>query len=190
MFTYEGIRMAPLAMKLPRRATAGGTTRTPVAAISSADRCENLVCTLSKKASSPAFMITLSFRRKDSSTAFLIHWCTVHWPTPSRVATRSLPVFRSAITCSTASLTSLGAEAAEMVARFSHAVSMICWSCWVMEIFLTLALDELHDALGGFQAFRGVGHQGHAHPPGAGVHAARLTCEVAAGQHGHIVLSQ
>src|SRR6478735_6365260 len=135
-------------------------------------------------------MITLSFRGKDSSTAFLIHWCTVHWPTPSRVATRSLPVFRSAITCSTASLTSLGAEEAEMVARFSHAVSMICWSCWVMGIFLTLALDELHDALGGFQAFRGVGHQGHAHPPGAGVHASRFTREVAAGQHGHIVLSQ
>ena len=47
MFTYEGIRIAPLAMKLPRRATAGGTTRTPVAAISSGDRCENLVGTLS-----------------------------------------------------------------------------------------------------------------------------------------------
>jgi len=47
MFTYEGIRIAPLAMKLPRRATAGGTTRTPVAFICSSFRCANLVCTLS-----------------------------------------------------------------------------------------------------------------------------------------------
>src|SRR4051812_38583395 len=153
MFTYDGIRIAPFATKLPWRATAGGTTRTPVAAICSGDRCENLVCTLSKKASSPAFVITLSFRRKDSSTAFLIHWCTVHWPTPWRVATRSLPVFSSLTTWSTASRTSLGAEEAERLARLSHAVSMVCWSCWVMGS-LRMALDELHDALGGFEAFR------------------------------------
>ena len=47
MFTYEGIRIAPLAMKLPRRATAGGTMRTPDSFSSLADRCENLVGTLS-----------------------------------------------------------------------------------------------------------------------------------------------
>src|SRR5665213_2648865 len=33
-------------------------------------------------------MTSLSLRRKLSSTAFLSHWCVVHWPTPSRVATR------------------------------------------------------------------------------------------------------
>ena len=41
-------------MKLPRRATAGGTTRTPVARMSASSRCANLVPTLSKKPRSPA----------------------------------------------------------------------------------------------------------------------------------------
>src|SRR5688572_3373311 len=96
-------------------------------------------------------MTAFSLRRNDSSTAFLIHWCTVHWPTPWRVATRRWPLFSSAITCSTASATSLGALAGERLARFSHAASMICWSCWVMDSLLG-TLNELHDALGGLQA--------------------------------------
>ena len=51
--------------------------------------CENLVCTLSKKVRSPACMAWLSLSRKLSSTAFLTHWLTVHWPTTCRSATRS-----------------------------------------------------------------------------------------------------
>ena len=47
MLTYEGIRITPLAIKLPRRATAGGTTRTPVAFISASLMPANLVGTLS-----------------------------------------------------------------------------------------------------------------------------------------------
>src|SRR5689334_8875547 len=47
MFTYDGIRIAPLAIKQPRRATAGGTTRTPLFFISSSVEVENLVGTLS-----------------------------------------------------------------------------------------------------------------------------------------------
>src|SRR6266542_2317388 len=98
-------------------------------------------------------MTSLSRRRNDSSTAFLIHWCTSHWPTAWRVATRRRPLFSSPITCSTASATSLGADLGEMLARFSHAVSMICWSCWVIDSFRS-GLDELDDALRGLHAFR------------------------------------
>src|SRR5258707_8870013 len=103
-------------------------------------------------------MTSLSRRRKDSSTAFLIHWCTVHLPTDSRVATRRWPLFNSAITCSTASETSFGADLAESSARFSHAASMICWSCWVIDLFRS-GFHELDDALRGFRALLGSGHQ-------------------------------
>ena len=37
----------------------------------------------------PARMMTLSFRRKDSSTAFFSHWCVVQTPSEPRVATRA-----------------------------------------------------------------------------------------------------
>lgn len=42
-----------------------------------------------------------------------------------RVATRKRPALSSAITCSTASRVSLGAEVGEIDARFSHALSMM-----------------------------------------------------------------
>src|SRR4030095_6905316 len=133
-------------------------------------------------------MIALSFRRNDSSTPFLLHCCPVHWPTPWRVATRSRPLFSSEITCSTASATSLGADLAEMLARFSHAFSMICWSCWVMGLFRS-GLDELDDALRGFHAFRGLGHQGHADAACAGIDATAFAGKVTTRQHRDIVLS-
>ena len=60
----------------PRRATAGGTTRTPLARNAASLSAENLGSTLSKKASSPACMKRFSLRRKLSSTAFLTHWLT------------------------------------------------------------------------------------------------------------------
>ncbi len=47
MLTYEGISTTLGAMYAPRRATAGGTTRTPSAANSAALRPANLVATLS-----------------------------------------------------------------------------------------------------------------------------------------------
>ena len=47
-----------------------------LARIAASSRCENLVCTLSKKARSPACIGWLSLRRKLSSTAFLTHWLT------------------------------------------------------------------------------------------------------------------
>src|SRR5206468_12476732 len=46
--TYDGIRIAPFPIKLPRRATAGGTTLTPLAFISSSVDRENFVATLSR----------------------------------------------------------------------------------------------------------------------------------------------
>src|SRR6478735_6190752 len=134
-------------------------------------------------------MISLSFKRNDSSTAFLIHWWTVHLPTLSRVATRISPRFRAEITCSTASTTSFGADLGEMLARFSHAASMVCWSCWVMEL-LRSVFHELDDALRGFHAFGGFGHQGHADAASAGIETPAVPGQVAARQHGHIVLSQ
>ncbi len=97
-------------MKLPRRATAGGTTRTPVARIAASSRCGELGLDLVVEAQfAGAHRSRCRARRNDSSTAFLTHWLTVHWPTPWRSATRSGPALRSAMTCSTASRTSGGA---------------------------------------------------------------------------------
>ena len=113
-------------------------------------------------------MITLSLRRKDSSTAFLIHW---YGPlaTPWRLATRSLPTFSSAITCSTASRTSCGAEGREAGAVVPRGVDD------GLELLghgsALLVLDELHDAAGGFEALGGVGHERHPDAAGAGIHA-------------------
>ncbi len=53
-----------------------------------------------------------------------------------------------------------------------------------------MGLDELHDAARGFEAFLDFGHERHAHAPGTGIAAAGFACEVAARQHGHIVLSE
>ena len=108
--------------------------RTPVALSSDSLSLENLGCTLSKYTRSPLFIIVLSLRRNDSSTAFLIHWCVVQRPTASRVATRSLPVLSSSMTWATASVTSFGAEADESSARCSQALSMMDWSCCVMTV--------------------------------------------------------
>ena len=55
-----------------------------------------------------------------------------------RVATRSVPLFSSAITCSTASWISLGAAEGERLARLSQALSMRVCSCWVMLLSVSL----------------------------------------------------
>ena len=119
-------------MNDPRRATAGGTTRTPVALMAWASRLPNLVGTLSKKFSEPDAMSSLSARRNDSNTAFLIHWCTVHCPMASRVATRRRPASSSAMTWPTASWISLVATVGDRLARSSQARSMMVCSCAVM----------------------------------------------------------
>src|SRR6185312_4420991 len=142
-------------------------------------------------------MTSLSFSRKLSSTAFLSHWCVVHWPTPSRVATRSRPLLSSPMACSTASRTSWGAALGDRLARSSHAASMIFCNCWVMvkgdeSRFWESGpgLDKLDDALRGLQAFRRFGDQRHADAPAPRVRTMRLARQITAGQHGDIVLSQ
>jgi hypothetical protein len=67
-------------------------------------------------------MISLSRRRKDSSTAFLIHWCTVHWPTASRVATRRRPLFELGNHMLDGIAHFFGGGAGERLARLSQAV--------------------------------------------------------------------
>src|SRR5687768_1527286 len=161
MLTKLGISTTFLARYEPRRATAGGTMRTPEARISASSTCENLVLTLSKNARSPACEIWFSFKRNDSSTAFLTHWLTVHWPTPWRSATRMRPLFRSAMTCSTASRTS-GLFVVFSDARFSQASSIVDCSSWVMEEGAsvggrTKGSGEGGDALRGFEAFVDLG---------------------------------
>ena len=74
-------------------------------------------------------MMSLSFSLNDSSTAFLIHWCVVHCPTPSRVATRSAPLFNWAMVCSTASLISADAWLGDSSARCSQA-ALITEASW------------------------------------------------------------
>src|SRR5262245_28254949 len=61
----------------PRRAMAGGTTRKPPAAKS---KFSNFAGTLSKYRVAPPCITRLSSRRKESSTAFLIHSCVTHLP--------------------------------------------------------------------------------------------------------------
>ena len=73
-------------MYAPRRATAGGTTRTPVAANSASSRVRELGRHLvvergtARCAPGRCAIAALSARRNDSSTAFLIHWCVIHAP--------------------------------------------------------------------------------------------------------------
>ena len=112
-------------MKLPRRATAPGTARKPAARNSSSLQSENLVGTLSKYLFTPSFCTSLSWMRKESSTAFFAHSLTFHCPTPRRSATRRLPESSWRMVSNTASLTSGVTVAGVMSARFSKAVSMM-----------------------------------------------------------------
>src|SRR5690606_1642338 len=88
-----------------------------------------LLGTLSKNCRSPLPIWTLSFRRKLSSTAFLIHWWVTHSPSIFS-ATRSLPASRPSRMLLTAQRMSAGAEVGDRLARCSQALSMtVCSSC-------------------------------------------------------------
>src|SRR4051794_3170881 len=121
-------------------------------------------------------MTRLSSRRKESSTAFLSHWCVIHSP-PVFSATRSTPASSAAITAFTASLSGL---AGFKLARFSQASSMI--------FFCLSIFRELHQALGGFDALRDRCDERNADVIAAGIGAAGIPCEEASRQHEHIVL--
>ncbi len=111
-------------MKLPRRATAPGTTRKPAARKRFSPQPANLLGTLSKAGApaAPPSTTALSLRRNDSSTAFLSHWLTCQPPSAPRSATRALPLSSSSSAASTASRTSL--LAGVTVSRASHAASI------------------------------------------------------------------
>src|SRR4051812_28656876 len=144
-------------------------------------------------------MISLSRRRKESSTAFLTHWFTDQSP-PFFSATRIRPASRSSSTCSTASFTPAGAFAGEISARFSNASSMV---------FCRLSISSRLSLLGGHR--RGAGthrhcalfhersqparrfdrilhrrNQRHPHHAAPRIHAVGLAADVAAGQDGHV----
>ena len=122
--TKLGISTAPLAMKAERRTTAPGTARKPAARNLASSQPRNLESTLSHHtASSGAPEISfMSFRRKDSSTAFFSHSCTFHSP-PTFSATRRAPLSRASSAASTASR-SAPLLVTPSCSRFSQAASM------------------------------------------------------------------
>src|SRR5258705_871418 len=122
-------------------------------------------------------MTRLSSRRKESSTAFLSHWCVTHWR-PDFSATRSLPASSAAIAAFTASRSGLLAFS---VARLSQASSMIFF-CLSM---FSKALQPLRR----LDTFVGRGDERHADVVPAGVAAGRVAREKAARQHQNIVLT-
>ena len=115
MLTYDGISTTLLAMYAPRRATAGGTTRTPAGREARRRRgrrtwsapCRRTRTARRCRLRRATRIGALSARRNDSSTAFLSHWCVVQAPSTFS-ATRSRPASSSAITWSTASRTARG----------------------------------------------------------------------------------
>src|SRR5690348_4039634 len=126
-------------------------------------------------------MISLSRRRKESSTAFFTHWFTTQ-SAPFFSATRTLPASRSLRTRATASFTSAGALAGEMSARFSKAPSMTC----CMSLMRGLLFDEGCDAVGGLDGILHRGDERHPHHAAAGIDAVRFAADVAPRQHGHV----
>src|SRR6185503_20548575 len=91
--TKDGISTTPGAMKAEWRTTQPGTARKPALRKRAALQPLNLESTLSHQAAlpGPPGITLMSLSRKDSSTAFLSHWLTCHWPSALRSATRALP---------------------------------------------------------------------------------------------------
>ena len=125
MLTKLGISTTFLPMYAPRRTMAPGTARNPAARKALSPQPVNFDGTLSNQFApcGPA-MISLSLRRKLSSTAFFSHWLTVEPPLPSGSATRKSPLSSAMIAASTASRTSPWV-AVEMVSRASHAALIV-----------------------------------------------------------------
>ncbi len=110
MFTKLGIKMTPGLRKLPRRATAPGTTRTPRRSKS------YFRSNLSKYSKGPDSIFSMRRRRNKSEIACFTHWCTVIEPSSAISATRSCPSSSFAITNSTS----------RRASRFSGVISAIC----------------------------------------------------------------
>src|SRR3546814_3894106 len=93
---------------LPRRTIEPGTARKPAFLKSASLQPSNFDGTLSHQwvvRPGPPAMSPMSLSLKESSTAFLSHWLTVHPPAPFS-ATRKLPLSRPDSAASTASRTS------------------------------------------------------------------------------------
>ena len=136
MLTKLGSSTAPLAICAPRRTMEPGTTRKPPARNSASVQPVNFSGTLSK-AGAPAepYSITaLSFRRKDSRTAFFSHWLTFHPPLPSGSATRAAPESSRPSARSTLARTS--SLAGVTVSRTSKAASMAAERCAMLGMCL------------------------------------------------------
>src|SRR5205085_9842754 len=126
-------------------------------------------------------MISLSRRRKDSSTAFFTHWFTTQSP-PFFSATRRRPESRSFMTCSTACFTPGGALEGKSSARFSKALSMTC----CMSLMQSLLFDEGGEPARGLHGIFNGGNQRHSNHAASRVHAVRFAADVAPGQHGDV----
>src|SRR6478672_13877759 len=94
-------------MKAERRTIEPGTARKPASRNRFSPQPSNLDGTLSHHDAlpGPPPIVVMSLRRNDSSTAFLSHWLTVHFPSPPRSATRALPLSSKSSAVSTASRT-------------------------------------------------------------------------------------
>src|SRR3569623_1446747 len=141
-------------------------------------------------------MKALSSRRNDSSTAFLILWWVVQfWPSV-RSATRSWPLSSMSITAMTASLTWGSALRGVISARRSKASSMVfCRSCMVFSLKMSEGIGVRgkgsgvnRDALRRFDAGVQAVDQRDADEALARVDGGGVAREVAAGQHGDVLL--
>src|SRR5690606_27084319 len=120
--------------------------------------------------------------RKESSTAFLSHWCTCHSPSIFS-ATRRLPSSRPSRARAMASPTSSGTAEGLRRLRSSQARSMMAWRSVLMCGFL-IGGAEFGDTVGGFDTVLFRGHQGDTDAVAAGVDAVGFAGQIAARQRG------
>src|SRR5438046_701521 len=128
-------------------------------------------------------MTWLSARRNDSSTAFLIHWCVIHWP-PDFSATRSLPESSRSMTLLTAARRAFVGLSAARPSQASSTIfcslSMTCFRPWLQ------GTCKVHHALGRFHAVLERRHERNAQAVLPGVAAACFAAEEAARQDEHV----
>src|SRR5436189_4426728 len=123
--------------------------------------------------------------RNESSTAIFSHWWVTQ-PDGDFSATRRRPESRPASACSIAARTSAGAEAGLRFARSSHARSMV-------DLALSITVSEIRgepcDAGKGLDALRKRCDEGDPDVALAGIPAACLAREIAAGKDEHIIVT-
>ena len=134
MFTNDGIRTTPGAIKADLRTTQFGTARKPASFQSASFQPLNLLSTLSHQPlpCGPPSCCSISLMRKPSKTAFLAHWFTCQSPFSIFSATRSLPLSSAASVSSIASRVS-PVVADVIVSRASQAASMAV-SSWAFDM--------------------------------------------------------